>query len=180
MSIKEDMYFLILSVIWYARLHNDFFFLCVSFADSAFLQSRSIRDYIRPVPYAPLLVKLFAFPWSVRCTSRFTLVQGFKCWLCRKGPGSVSFEACNKNREEQICAPGLDACGIFSYENKTGHRLHGKSCTYRSWCGKKDVFCKNVIGGGKFCRVQCCYEDLCNYWTKYQVCCCHFSTNKTN
>ena len=83
-----------------------------------------------------------------------------ECWMCPGGESS--FAKCDNIRVKQDCK-GLDACGIFSYENQTGYRIFAKSCTYKSWCGDKDEFCQNIIGGGRYCRVQCCYSDLCNY-----------------
>ena len=83
-----------------------------------------------------------------------------ECWMCPGG--ASSFAECDSFRVRQKCKYGTDSCGLFSFQNSTGHGIFAKSCTYKSWCGDKDVFCKHVVGGGKYCRVRWCYNNLCN------------------
>ncbi|XP_020901551.1 uncharacterized protein LOC110240106 [Exaiptasia diaphana] len=84
--------------------------------------------------------------------------SSFECWMCRNG--AVSFDICDKKKEKEDCTrQGLDRCGTFSYENKTGFRVYAKSCTSKALCSANSTFCSF---GGKNCRVQCCDTDLCN------------------
>ena len=74
----------------------------------------------------------------------------FKCWVCPGG--AASFAACDGFRAVEQCKQGTDSCGIFSFENATGFRIYAKSCTYRSWCGDADEFCKNIRQGKKVAK----------------------------
>ncbi|XP_031556714.1 uncharacterized protein LOC116293433 [Actinia tenebrosa] len=94
--------------------------------------------------------------------SSAVLVSSLQCWMCPGGQSS--FQLCDDNKIKQPCkVSSWTRCATFSYF-KNGSRIFAKSCTSEALCSKNSTFCASVPGGeAKYCRVQCCETNLCNF-----------------
>ncbi len=80
-----------------------------------------------------------------------------------------SLQVCDEKIEKKHCdthAKGADRCGIFSFLNRSGIRVYGKSCVFQRFCESSENFCNSVsekFGVVTECEIKCCSQEFCNY-----------------
>lgn len=87
--------------------------------------------------------------------------EGLKCYTC---VSKESWDDCEKKKKAQICDPHHnDVCIKHHFAEHSDDTEQGYKEMFVKMCGKADLCTnKDCKRKGKYCKVDCCHNDLCN------------------